>query len=39
MAMIRRRRAKVWNVGGVLPWDGYEIAMEPWRSLPEGDAE
>jgi hypothetical protein len=39
MAMIRRSRAKVWNVGGILPWDGYEIAMETWRSLSEGDAE
>jgi hypothetical protein len=37
--MIRRARAKVWNVGGLLQWDWYEIAVETWRSLSEGTAE
>lgn len=37
-AMIRRDRAKVWNVGGVLQWDWYEITVETWRLLSQGDA-
>lgn len=37
--MIRRSRAKVWNVGGVLPWDWYEIAVDTWRSLLRDSAE
>ena len=37
--MVRRDRAKVWNTGGVLQWDWYEIAVETWRSLSQGDAE
>ena len=38
-AMIRRSRAQVWNMGGVLPWDWYEIAVETRRSLSEGQTE
>jgi hypothetical protein len=38
-AMIRRDRAKIWNTGGVLQWDWYEIALETWRSLSEGESQ
>lgn len=37
--MIQRHQAEVWNTGGVLPWDWYEIAVETWRALAEGDAD
>jgi hypothetical protein len=30
-ARIRRDRAKIWNTGGVLQWDWYEIAVETWQ--------
>lgn len=30
---IKRYRSKIWNTGGVLPWDWYEIGMEVWRSI------
>ena len=33
--MSQRYWAMVWNTGGVLPWDWYEIAVETWRPLPE----
>ena len=33
-ARIRRARAKVWNVGGPLQWDWYEIAVETWLHFP-----
>jgi hypothetical protein len=38
-AMIRRDRAKIWNTGGVLQWDWYEIAMDTWQSLSQGHTE
>jgi hypothetical protein len=38
-AIIPRERAQVWNSGGVLPWDWYEIAVEIWRRLSRGDSE
>lgn len=38
-AMIQCERAQVWNSGGVLPWDWYEIAVETWRRLSPGDSE
>jgi tetratricopeptide (TPR) repeat protein len=38
-AMIRRARAKIWHTGGVLQWDWYEIAVETWRSLSEGETQ
>ena len=37
--MIRRARAKIWHTGGVLQWDWYEIAVETWRSLSEGETQ
>ena len=38
-AMIRRDRAKIWNTGGVLQWDWYEIALDIWQSLSQGHTE
>jgi tetratricopeptide (TPR) repeat protein len=37
-AMIRRDRAEVWNFGGVLPWDWYQIALETSQRLSAGDS-
>jgi hypothetical protein len=37
VSMIRRDQAKVWNTGGVLQWDWYEIAMQTWRQLSQGN--
>jgi hypothetical protein len=38
-AMVRRDRAKVWNSGGVLPWDWHQIAVDTWPSLSQSNAE
>jgi hypothetical protein len=37
--MIRRSRAKVWNTGGVLLWDWYEIGVETWRLISQSEDE
>ncbi len=31
--MIRVDRAKLWDSGGILPWDWYEIGLGVWREL------
>lgn len=36
-SMIRRDQAKVWNTGGVLQWDWYEIAVQIWRQLSQSN--
>jgi tetratricopeptide (TPR) repeat protein len=38
-AMVRRYRARIWNTGGPLPWDWYELALETRRSLSEAGGE
>lgn len=36
--MIRRDQAKIWDTGGVLQWDWYEIAIHTWGQLSLGDS-
>ena len=35
---IQRYRAKVWNTGGVLPWDWYQIGLETLQELSRDQA-
>jgi tetratricopeptide (TPR) repeat protein len=35
---VRRTRANVWDTGGVLPWDWYEIATQLWQDLVDQES-
>jgi hypothetical protein len=37
--MIRSSRSEVWGSGGVLLWDWYEIAVETWQQVANGEPE
>jgi hypothetical protein len=37
-SMIQRDQAKIWNTGGVLQWDWYEIAIQTWGQLSQGNS-
>jgi tetratricopeptide (TPR) repeat protein len=35
---IQRTRANIWDTGGVLPWDWYEIATQVWQDLADRES-